>query len=787
MVAPIYNDDDFAFDNYSQTTTDPGSLLLIGTIAICVSLNALLPFLVAIGKHFDKGRRTMQNYKQSQSDTRTVTPVETQTMQRADEGNSQRSFSTNNRTHDYGLTLSQLLNRPVAPSIQSASIRSFSQRSVISMTNTMASSALNPSLTIGPTSATGIHHNKRSRTQRRFRKAMEKRELLEESGKKADSFFRFDTSSGAQAHYPIDQQRRTDNDDHSFLSKMDTDEVSVQSFTMDAEHEDFLPKLFQPDDNDFDITCSGFNAWWKPNWIKAYFDRIIALSEWDFEMRRIMRLTLPFATQALFTAVLDVLTVSIISHFVGTKEVSAYVVVKMLISLSNEFVGGFWNALSPLCSQAVGTKQNKLCGEYLQMAMILYTVFSVPFMLFWWFKIEDCVLWFGFDNETASIGQEFGRVLIFSQLVAGIAEVLHGLLDVIGLENYSTIISISEDILNFLLVLLACLFTAPELYQIGLIHFGMGVFFLTLNVWIIHYKGWFSPYLEGLTGSFSLTNYKAVWLMTQTAFTLSIGFLLTDGEWELLTLFASYLGPAEVAAWSIIGTLWEAVESFTEAIGDASEVRCAFLLGCGKPKHAQVSSYKSMLIASLGSFLVTSLVFIMGEDIATWLTSDAVLQKLIADLLPLFGIGNITMTIGSVSWTLLGAQGRYRLATTVVFACSWMVTIPLAAVASVLLKLNLEGQTAAVVIGYMASGTVNAYFLLRSDWEELSRAIIESHEDTENKNTEREPEEETDMIESAAPSNCAAGSLSSAVSVSSQDSTFSKQRIEGSPETLKTP
>lgn len=171
-----------------------------------------------------------------------------------------------------------------------------------------------------------------------------------------------------------------------------------------------------------------------------------------------------------------------------------------------------------------------------------------------------------------------------------------------------------------------------------------------------------------------------------------------------------------------------AIEDLTEAIADAAEVRCAFLLGCGRPLHAQVSAYKSLLIATIVSLLVTSILFTLGEDVATWLTTDPVLQEMIISLLPLFGLGNIAMTVGTVSWTLLGAQGRYRTATTVAFCGSWLVTLPLSALASVVFSLDLQGQTAAVVIGYMVSGTVNAYFLFRSDWEKLSQSIIDSHE-----------------------------------------------------------
>lgn len=224
---------------------------------------------------------------------------------------------------------------------------------------------------------------------------------------------------------------------------------------------------------------------------------------------------------------------------------------------------------------------------------------------------------------------------------------------------------------------------------------------------------------------FSMTqDKKAVWLVFKTAMSLSFGYLLTDGEWEILTLFASFLGPAEVAAWGIFGTIWDAVNMLIDGIADASEVRCAFLLGCDKPVKARLSAYKSFMIGVFTSLFTTSLLYILGDDLPKMLTNDPTLQVLLHDLIPMFGLGNATMTLGTMSWTLLGAQGRYRLATVIVCIVSWVVTLPLAAICSIWLEFSLQGQTAAVVIGYMISGTIHAYFLFRSDWAALSQKIM---------------------------------------------------------------
>ena len=47
-------------------------------------------------------------------------------------------------------------------------------------------------------------------------------------------------------------------------------------------------------------------------------------------------------------------------------------------------------------------------------------------------------------------------------------------------------------------------------------------------------------------------------------------------EWEILLIFAAYLGPAEAASWAMLCYVWDIFEATTEGIGDAAEVRCAY-------------------------------------------------------------------------------------------------------------------------------------------------------------------------------------------------------------------
>ena len=146
-------------------------------------------------------------------------------------------------------------------------------------------------------------------------------------------------------------------------------------------------------------------------------------------------------------------------------------------------------ALATLCSQAIGANNKKLAGQYVQIVVILYTLFFIPFMLMWAAYMGSALRWLGFDEETVEIGRSYNYILVVDLLIDGLGEAIHGLMDVGGLEKFSTLIGGAEEIIATLTLLFVGIFGSPDLVTVGLIQFGLGVFFLLLNIWIIHRRG----------------------------------------------------------------------------------------------------------------------------------------------------------------------------------------------------------------------------------------------------------------------------------------------------------
>lgn len=195
---------------------------------------------------------------------------------------------------------------------------------------------------------------------------------------------------------------------------------------------------------------------------------------------------------------------AIIGRMIGTDELAAYAVVDLLISFTGEVLGGIHESLVTLLSHSIGSGNRKLTGQYVQLSMELYVLFSIPLMVMWYFVIESTLLLFGFDATVAQIGFRFAVPYMFYMLVKGVASCIHGLLDVTGFEMVSTYLVVAGEVSATVAVFIAAWFWTPPLETVGYIYVVNMVATLIVTVIIIAAKGWFRRYYCGMFGGLAL-------------------------------------------------------------------------------------------------------------------------------------------------------------------------------------------------------------------------------------------------------------------------------------------
>ena len=112
--------------------------------------------------------------------------------------------------------------------------------------------------------------------------------------------------------------------------------------------------------------------------------------------------------------------------------------------------------------------------------------------------------WFGFDEETVSLGEDFTKIYLFVQVIDTVSESIHALLDTIDREAYSSIVGIIEEGFATLGVLIVVLSNEPTLEKVGVVFLFVAACGMFFNVLFIMWKGWYDPFLPGMVGSFAL-------------------------------------------------------------------------------------------------------------------------------------------------------------------------------------------------------------------------------------------------------------------------------------------
>lgn len=257
-------------------------------------------------------------------------------------------------------------------------------------------------------------HRTRKRRNHRNKRTMEKRVELEEFELRMQRYgeYPFDEVDCSRLH--VQRQHRSSSPERSVMAPLDQDDVSVEDavsqaarsphrkqISLMAPHHGNKPNLNNHASPEGILLATGDST---------FLDTMLDLVQWDFEFKRIIKLAIPFATQALSTGILDSITVAVIGKILGTKEVSAFVTVRTLIDVSSSFFGGFHESIATLCSQAMGRHNYKLVGQYVQLSMLFYVISYIPFIILWWVYMPSLLLWFGFDAETAEIGKEYTQV-----------------------------------------------------------------------------------------------------------------------------------------------------------------------------------------------------------------------------------------------------------------------------------------------------------------------------------------------------------------------------------------
>jgi Na+-driven multidrug efflux pump len=264
----------------------------------------------------------------------------------------------------------------------------------------------------------------------------------------------------------------------------------------------------------------------------------------------------------------------------------------------------------------------------------------------------------------------------------------------------------------------------PSLRHLGILYFILSILYNIMIIGLVMYKGWLTRYKNGLFYNLSLMNTKLVKSILQMSFPLTLGVIVSTFQWEILTVFAAHMGSPEVAAWTLLGSIWNVFEYFPGGFTTAAGICVTWHLGKGNPGMAKISAYKCMLYSTLSTTIISVIFVSLRDTIVTFYTDVTVIQDMLGDLILMVGIANVVMVVGVVAYSILCAQGRTNIATGTYVVLSFVTTLPLCVFFVYVKGYDLQSLVFALIVGYCLSSLVLMVFLLTSNWASYSKAVI---------------------------------------------------------------
>jgi len=258
-------------------------------------------------------------------------------------------------------------------------------------------------------------------------------------------------------------------------------------------------------DNEETAICGGKRALCSFGTITRSYNALVKIANPDNETKRLLALGTPLTIAAVVESLCEAVAVALISNYLGVMALTAYIVTNLLIGLSDVFINGVSSALNTVCSHAIGADNYYLAGQYVQIALVIYCLLSIPIMGVWWFVMGDCLRLFGLNEEIVNMGVQYTKVVIFDYIVTGIFDSYTALLDISGYAVPATAFDVIAGGAD-LLVVWCILAYVPgiSLFWVGVAHLTSGIICFVLFTSIAVCKGWLDPFWNGLVKNFAL-------------------------------------------------------------------------------------------------------------------------------------------------------------------------------------------------------------------------------------------------------------------------------------------
>lgn len=236
--------------------------------------------------------------------------------------------------------------------------------------------------------------------------------------------------------------------------------------------------------------------------ILAQFSNILDLAEVNYESKRILSLAIPSTIGAMADPLCRIVLVSIISHFIDTDSMVAYLLVILFLRLTTHGISGaIVDAETNMVQDALdrgGDLGLFQAGQTIQLAIFFQVIIGGPILLIWVFVMENVVDWLVSDNKIAEIASTYTSVIIIEYVLKGVSKSFMLPFDLTGQAQFEAHVELLATIMTGIAIAIVATTNDLSLPAIGWIQVIMGIAKAIMKVAFVALRGWLLPYRIGL-------------------------------------------------------------------------------------------------------------------------------------------------------------------------------------------------------------------------------------------------------------------------------------------------
>lgn len=436
----------------------------------------------------------------------------------------------------------------------------------------------------------------------------------------------------------------------------------------------------------------------------------------------LVKYSLPVFVTHLLEYSLIVASVVSIGH-VSTVALAAATLGSMTASVSGyTIIQGLSSALDTLLPAAWASGQPQMVGLWSQRMLVVTAVTIIPVLMIW-FNAESVLLLLRQDPEVAHLAGVYLKWASLGLPAYAFNCISRRYFQSQGLFVVPTrvILAVSpiNAVLNYVLV------WGPEPVRIGFIGapIATSISFNLISISSVIY-GVF--YIE-----------KTAWHPVSRRCFSDLGLLVRLGlcgvgqiasawwSWELVGLAASLLGPATLAAQSVllISSSWTYQAPFALAV--ATSVRIGNLLGEKRARRAGVTANTAVVLAVVVAVGWSTLLMSFRESWAYIFNDDPEVVTLVASILPVVAVFQVFDGTNAVSGGILRARGKQFTGALLSLSGYYVIGIPIGIWLAFESDMGLVGLWVGLTLALVYCSAWGIYLCITADWQKEVRTVLD--------------------------------------------------------------